>query len=76
MPQKHLMLNIMPASDRTFHTRLNEYQKNLAMINAAKKFGFLPSVLDIFSIELPFNGNPGERSDHSDAIYIHGKHVH
>jgi len=84
MPQMHLMLNMMPApwkipdhhaSDRTFRTLLNEYQKNLAIINAAQKFGFIQSVLDIFSIELPFNGYPGGRSAHSDAVHISDKRV-
>ena len=84
MPKMHLMLNMMPApwmipdnyaDDRPFRTLLNEYRKNLAIIDTAKKFGFIQSVLDIFSIELPFNGHPVGRSAHRDAVHIHDKRV-
>ena len=48
-----------------FRTLLNEYRKNLAIINTAKKFDFVKSVVDVFSIELPFNAKA-----HMDAVHI------
>lgn len=78
IPHLHLMLNMMPApwlipdkytSDRQHRTLLNEYRKNLAIIAAAKKFDFVKSVVDFFSIELPFNGRPG-RTAHIDAVHV------
>ena len=83
MPAMHLMLNMMPAPwlipqrhawDRDYRTLLNEYRKNLAIIAAAKKFDFVQSVVDVFSIELPFNGDPGH-SAHMDAVHINDKRV-
>lgn len=83
MPAMHLMLNMMPAPwlipqrhawDRDYRTLLNEYRKNLAIIAVAKKFDFVQSVVDVFSIELPFNGDPGH-SAHMDAVHINDKRV-
>ncbi len=83
MPRMHLMLNMMPApwlipekysEDRQFRTLLNEYRKNLAIIDIANKFGFIQSAVDFFSMELPFNGHNGALSAHRDAVHITGTH--
>ena len=84
MPQMHLMLNIVPAPwlisneykyswDRQYRTLSNEYKKNLATIESAKKHDFVRSVVDLFSIELPFNGKPGSASAHNDAVHVSSK---
>lgn len=79
MPEVHLMLNMMPAPwmipnkyawDRTYRTLLNEYRKNLALVEVANKFDFVKSVVDFFSIELPFNGEPGMTTAHKDAVHL------
>lgn len=78
MPDTHVMLNMMPApwlipddyaNDRPHRTQLNEYRKNLAIIDAVRRHGFVRSVLDLFSVELPFNGGPGDTA-HRDAVHI------
>ena len=83
MPVMHLMLNMMPAPwlipqentwDRDYRTLLNEYRKNLAIITVAKKFDFVLSVVDVFSIELPFNGHPGLTA-HQSAVRVSDKRV-
>ena len=75
----HLMLNMMPApwmiprryaADREYRTLPNEYHKNLAIISSAKKYDFVKSVVDFFSIELPFNGKPGSATAHGDAVHV------
>lgn len=77
-PPMHVFLNMMPApwlipkaygGDRWHRTRLNEHRKNLAIMGAARKFGFVRSVVDGFSVELPFNGTP-EESVHGDAVHV------
>lgn len=84
MPTLHLVLNMMPApwlipekyaADRAHRTLLHEYQKNRAMIGAAAKFGFVRSVVDLFSIELPFNGAPGRAAAHMDAVHVSDQRV-
>eukprot|EP00584_Thalassiosira_punctigera_P021571 CAMPEP_0172563436 /NCGR_PEP_ID=MMETSP1067-20121228/100654_1 /TAXON_ID=265564 ORGANISM="Thalassiosira punctigera, Strain Tpunct2005C2" /NCGR_SAMPLE_ID=MMETSP1067 /ASSEMBLY_ACC=CAM_ASM_000444 /LENGTH=449 /DNA_ID=CAMNT_0013353883 /DNA_START=140 /DNA_END=1489 /DNA_ORIENTATION=- len=79
MPKIFLMLNVMPATwkipssynfDKKYRTLLNEYRKNLAMIDAAKKHS--QGVVDVFSIELPFNGKQGEETAHRDAVHLWG----
>mmetsp|Transcript_12211 Transcript_12211/g.26285 ORF Transcript_12211/g.26285 Transcript_12211/m.26285 type:complete len:104 (+) Transcript_12211:288-599(+) len=80
MPKMHVMLNMMPApwmipdqyaADRPHRTQLNEYRKNLAIISTVKKYDFVDGVLDLFSIELPFNGHPGgDFTAHRDAVHI------
>ncbi len=80
----HVMLNmVMPAPwkipekhawDRPYRTEVNEYQKNLAIISTAKKYDFVKSIVDTFSIELlPFNGKEGEWTAHRDAVHIDGE---
>ena len=77
-----ISLNIMPAPwlisneyswDRQYRTLSNEYKKNLAIIESAKKHDFVRSVVDLFSIELPFNGKPGSASAHNDAVHVSPK---
>ena len=52
---------------------LNEYHKNLAVIAVARKYDFVKSVLDAFSIELTFHDNtqhlrgPEDHDVHRDA---------
>ena len=85
MPPVHLLLNMMPApwliprkykADRPRRTELNEYRRNLAIIAAAREFDFVRSVVDTFSVELPFNGhrgkygNMGNSTAHKDAVHI------
>ena len=48
------------ASDRQHRTMLNEYRKNLAVVDIAKKYDFVKSVVDMFSIELCFHGKTQE----------------
>jgi hypothetical protein len=72
----HVMLNMMPdpskipdrfADDRSRRTQLNEYRKNLAIIDTVSKYSVVTSVLDFFSPELPFNDKA-----HSDAVHLSG----
>jgi hypothetical protein len=45
---------------------LHEYQKNLAIVEIARKYAFVKSIVDFFSIELTFHGN--KKDDvHRDA---------
>ena len=83
MPEMHLMLNIMPAPwlssqkhtlDRKHQTLLNEHQANLAIIDAAARFDFVQSVVNVFSIKLPFNGYPGH-TVHMDVVHVGDKRV-
>ena len=83
MPAMHLMLNMMPAPwlipkkyawDRDYRTLLNEYRKNLAVIDVATRYDFVRSVVDVFSIELPFNGRP-KHTAHMDAVHVGDKRV-
>lgn len=57
------------ASDRQHRTMLNEYRKNRAVVAIAKKYGFVKSVVDMFSIELCFHGQTQEErlEVHQDA---------
>jgi hypothetical protein len=53
-------------SDRLYRTMLHEYQKNLAIVEIARKYDFVKSIVDFFSIELTFHGN--KKDDvHRDA---------
>merc|ERR1719254_130419 len=88
MPPVHLLLNMMPApwllnkkndKEQPYRTELNEYRKNLAIIATAREFDFVRSVVDAFSVELPFNGVSGVYSSkkdktvstaHKDAVHI------
>lgn len=72
----HVMLNMMPdpskipdrfADDRPRRTQLNEYRKNLAIIDTVSKYSVVTSVLDFFSPELPFNDEA-----HHDAVHVGG----
>jgi hypothetical protein len=36
---------------------LHEYEKNLAIVEIARKYDFVKSIVDFFSIELTFHGN-------------------
>ena len=83
MPQIHLVLNMMPAPwlipdkyewDKSLRTRARTYKKNLAIIETAKQFAFVDSVVDFFSIELPFNGYKGNTS-HKDAVHFGDKRM-
>merc|ERR1719287_235106 len=90
LPQMHLLLNYLPApwkipakhkDDIPYRTLLNEYRKNLAILDVAKKHaeggregkggGFeVRSVVDVFSVELAFNGHKGGPTAHGDAVHI------
>jgi len=90
LPQMHLLLNYLPApwkipakhkDDVPYRTLLNEYRKNLAILDVAKKHaeggregkggGFeVRSVVDVFSVELAFNGHKGGPTAHGDAVHI------
>jgi len=83
MPALHLMLNMMPApwmitdkfaDDRQHRTLLNEYRKNLAIVAVAARFDAVRSVVDGFSLELPFNGFFGHTA-HKDAVHIGDERV-
>jgi hypothetical protein len=83
MPALHLMLNMMPAPwmiphthrwDRDYRTLLNEYRKTRAIVAVAARFDAVRSVVDVFSLELPFNGSPGHTA-HMDAVHIGDKRV-
>jgi hypothetical protein len=45
---------------------LHEYQKNLAIVEIARKYDFVKSIVDFFSIELTFHGNKKD-GVHKDA---------
>jgi len=83
MPALHLMLNMMPApwmipdkfaDDRPHRTLLNEYRKNLAIVAVAARFDAVRSVVDGFSLELPFNGF-FRHTAHKDAVHIGDERV-
>lgn len=70
----HVSLNMMPASwmipdlyanDRRLRTQLNEYRKNLAIIETVQQRDSVRSVLDFFSSELIFNDDA-----HHDAVHL------
>ena len=72
----HVSLNMMPASwmipdlyanDRRLRTQLNEYRKNLAIIETVQQRDSVRSVLDFFSSELIFNDDA-----HHDAVHLGG----
>ena len=44
-------------SDRPYRTMLHEYEKNLAIVEIARKYDFVKGIVDFFSIELTFHGN-------------------
>ena len=53
-------------SDRPYRTMLHEYEKNLAIVEIARKYDFVKSIMDFFSIELTFHSN--KKDDvHKDA---------
>ena len=69
----YYMLNIMPKPeliednldcDRPKRTLINEYWKNRAVLDAATKHDFI-KIIDLFSIELPFN-----EKCHKDAVHM------
>ena len=80
----HVFLNMMPASwkipkeyahDRPHRTEVKEYRKNLAIISTVQKYDFVKSIVDTFSIELPFNGKKGEgNTAHRDAVHVADDH--
>ena len=70
----HVSLQMMPApwmipekyaSDRSERTQLNEYRKNLAIIETVRDHDSVKSVLDFFSSELIFNDVA-----HHDAVHL------
>jgi hypothetical protein len=67
-PATHLIPNKF-SSDRQYRTMLHEYEKNLAIVEIARKYDFVKSVMDFCSIELTFHGvwdshrDAGEFSD-------------
>lgn len=78
VPHVHVLLNMLPAPwmlpekyafDIKFRTLAREHQKNLAILDAAKKYDVVSSVVDAFSVELPFNGVPGD-TVHGDAVHV------
>ena len=97
IPPIHITLNMLPApwmipdkyaDDRARRTELNEYRKNLAIIEVVQQHDFITSVLDFFSPELLFNGHegdtiqtsktyhealPGRLSAHKDAVHLGGE---
>lgn len=77
----HVLLNVMPAPwlipdkyarDRKHRTELNEYRKNLAILAAARQSDLVRSVVDVMSVELPFNAEGGMFGieGHKDAVHI------
>ena len=64
------------SGDRQYRTMLNEYRKNLAVIAVAKKYDFVKSVLDAFSIELTFHDNTHRvryNGPFSNGLYVTSK---
>ena len=52
--------------DRPYRTMLHEYEKNLAIVEIVRKYDFVESIVDFFSIELTFHGNMKD-DVHQDA---------
>ena len=59
--------NFLYANDRRLRTQLNEYRKNLAIIETVQQRDSVRSVLDFFSSELIFNDDA-----HHDAVHLGG----
>ena len=69
MPAPWMIPDNYVRADRRHRTLLNEYRKNLAIIDMAKKHDSVKSIVDLFSVELPFNGMPGHTA-HNDAVHV------
>lgn len=53
-----------PSSDA-----LERVPKELGHLDTAKKHDSVKSIVDLFSVELPFNGKPGHTA-HNDAVHV------
>jgi len=54
IPEKH-------SGDRHYCTMLKEYRKNFAVVAVARKYDFVKSILDAFSIELTFHDKTSQK---------------
>ena len=50
---------------------LNEYRKNIAVVAVARKYDFVKSILDAFSIELTFHKSHDVHRDAGEHLTYH-----